>query len=365
MSFGKLISKVKISLGSVLACLGVMVAVFVPIVVFVMQEGVELRIDRLVIVDRVLSLNWYVGLFSVILVVVFVKMLMSDRENMISGALNLILIVLLLLLVGCSCSIFHNSMLWLNDVPISTANDNAYTSNPSLSDFLAEERDGYVAVRVNNISSYKKRNRLAYINNVGAAVGRESLWEVLLNDKNIYEYEGKNDFWLYLREYYIFLAVTDSEGVVRRGFENLKIHVKDFGAYVDESNNCSYVPTTLLMLKYEKENWKAELWSELAAQYMATAISDVGVYSNTRTCWLGSLPDYLSREEYGVGDEEHLGLLTNALWVAFNSFEIQNSQYRAAFYSDVPSYIVDFYNKLASAEKYEDFYDYVRSLSEK
>ena len=357
--FIKGIKRIDMQLGAVLACLGVVVAAFVPIMVFVMQEGIELRIDKLVVIDNVLSLNWYVWILFAIILVVLAKMLVDGKKNLFSGLVNIVLILLLLLLTGCSYVAFRNSVMWLSDVPASVATDNTYTSNPLLSEYFSGDLNKFVGVRVNEIPDYKKRSRLKYIQKIDSVEEKESLWEMFWNDNNSYEYEAKNDFWIYLGEYYDFLRTTSDEEVVRRGFETMKVHVKDLGSYTDESNHCSYVSSTLLNVKDGEDDWRVELWSELVAQYIAVALSEVNVYSNTRACWLGSLPWFLNNEVLGIDENEHLGVLTNALWNAYNSFEVQNSVSHAFFYDDVPEYIVGFYNVLIESKSAEEFYERV------
>lgn len=346
----------------ILGCFSAIVTAFIPIAIFVMQDGVEIRLDKFVVVNDVLSLNWYVAIFFVFIVAIVIKGIFIKKKSMLRGIVNILLLFIFALFLLCSIVVFKNSIMWLSDVPVSVASDNSYTSNPTLSEFLPSELGAVVGVRPENTVSYKKRSRLSYIEKSNSLDKKESLWEMFFNDEKTYEYEAKNDFWLYLREYYLFLDSIDDGKIAKRGFDNIKTHVKDLGVYVDEGAQCMYMSSTLVMLKDKTSTWKVGLWSELIAEYVSVALTRADLHSETRMCWLASLPQYLLDERLDVGGEEHLRLLADALWSAYNSFEVQTSQTHAVFYSDVPQEIVDFYAALSNAADSDAFYDYVKTI---
>ncbi|MBQ6149822.1 hypothetical protein IJI86_02500 [Candidatus Saccharibacteria bacterium] len=360
----KILNKIQVKSSLIFSCLGLIVAIFIPISILLLENGVEIRIDRLVMINDILSFQWFFGLLFLLILMVLIKIPIEGKNFLVARIFDLILFVLLFMLFTCSFVIFKNTISWLNDIPISLSTDNAYTSNPTLDSFLPTEKDKPLAVRLRGVPSYKKKTRITYIENTNFTREQELRWEMFLNDANTYKYEGGNDFWIYIREYYIFLnSIVDSEKeIASRGFKNINAHVKDIGASVGDSNDCMYMESTLLQLRFENVDWRAEMWAELVAKYMAVALIDLGVREDTRMCWLGSLPDYLLTEESGIGGDGHLKLLANALWNSFNSFEVQNSESRVMFYSDVPQYIVDFYTTLSGSANADDFYEYVKSM---
>lgn len=288
---------------------------------------------------------------------------MENVKALITRALDLILLALLSLSLACSVFTYKNAIAWLNDAPASLSTDTSYTGNPTLRKYLDDEYELVFVRPTGNFSSYKKKLRIGYLKNGESATEQEQRWEMFLNDENTYKYEGKNDFWTYIREYYLFLNSLGDENksVVQRGFEDLKAHVKDVGVLVDSGSECISVGSTMLMLRFEEDDWKTKLWAELVGEYIEVALTDIDVDWTARLCWLGSVPDYL-RREIGVGGEEHLKILAEALFGAAHSFEVQHSGASVIFYEDVPEYIVDFYEKLFGAGSGEEFYGYLENV---
>lgn len=360
----RLINKIRISSGFILGFLGIIVAAFIPMAILLLENGVETRIDRLIIND-LLNFEWFFGTIFALVLLAIAKVLVEKKEFLIARIFDLVSLALVLSLVVCSYVIYKNTTSWLNDVPVSLATDDAYTSNPMLDSSLPMNRGQLLAVRPKEISSYKKKARIAYIENADSVKEQELRWEIFFNDVDTYKYEGGNDFWIYVWKYYAFLSSMsdDDMDVILRGFENINTHVGNIGASVDDRSDCAYMISTLYQLKFEKSDWRAELWAGLVGRYMTVALIDLDVREDTRTCWLGSLPQYLSDKELDVGGDAHLKMLANALWNDFNSFEVQTSSSRAMFYSDVPQYIVDFYAALSDSASTDDFYEYIKSMT--
>lgn len=356
----------RLSIGVVSSCLGVILAAFIPIAILLIENGVETRIDRMVIINNMLSFDWFFGTLLVIIFISIFKMLVKDKNLWLSIIVDFVLIVSLVLITSCSWWIYSSSMQWLNDVPMAVDGDSAYTSNSTLDASMPSdtENSGFLAVRPNTISSYKKRARIAYIKSADSIKEQELRWEIFFNDANTYKYEGKNDFWLYVREYYLFLNSIgdDDKDVALRGFENLSTHVKDIGISVDDHRDCLYVGSTLLMLRFENTEWRAELWAKLVGEYMTVALTNTDVCNDVKACWLGSLAYYMTDGEFDIGGDGHLELLAKVLWDAYNSFEVQYSDYHINFYPDVPHNVVDFYTTLFDSSGAEGFYKYVKDM---
>lgn len=360
----KILNKIQIPVSFIFGYLGVIAAVFIPIAILLLENGVETRIDRLVIINNLLNFRWFFSLFFILILLAILKAPLEKKKATINKILDSASLVISFALLVCSAIICINTITWLNDVSVSLSSDTSFTSNPTLDSSLPMNRDGFLAVRPEKISEYKKKTRISYIKEASSAREQELRWEILLNDADTYKYEGGNDLWIYIREYYLFLSsIKDHDkDVALRGFENINAHVKDIGSSVDDHTDCSYVASTLFQLKTEETDWQARLWAGLVGRYMAVALTDTTVHEDTRTCWLGSLPEYLSEKELDVGGDDHLKLLANALRDSFNSFEVQNSQSHAIFYSDVPQYIVDFYTALSDSKDAESFYDYMKNM---
>ncbi len=359
----KEVKKEKITATFIFECLGIMVAAFIPVSILLLENGVEIRIDRLVIINDLLSFKWFFGLLFALIFIAIIKKLIINGGKLTS-IINIISFLLLIALLVCSFMTCKNTIAWLNDVPVSLSTDISYTSNPTLDSILPMDRTGFWSLGLKDIAGYKKKARIAYINSASSAREKELRWEIFFNDADSYKYEGGNDFWIYVKEYYTFLgSLSDGNmDVALRGFENISAHISDIGVSVDDHTDCGYVPSTLLQLKYEKAGWRSELWSGLVSRYIAVALTDPNVIDDTRTCWLGSLPDYLSDVNNRITDKEKNALLAKKLYDSFNSFEVQNSQYRAAFYSDVPQYIVDFYSMLSNTSSPDGLYEYIKNM---
>lgn len=360
----KILNKIQIPFGFIFGYLGVIAAVFIPIAILLLENGVETRIDRLVIINNLLNFRWFFSLFFILILLAILKAPLEKKKAAINKILDSASLVISFALLVCSAIICVNTITWLNDVSVSLSSDTSLTSNPTLDSSLPMNRNGILAVRPEKISGYKKKARISYIKEAGSAREQELRWEILLNDADTYKYEGGNDLWIYIREYYLFLSsIKDNDkDVALRGFENINAHVKDIGSSVDDYTDCSYVTSTLFQLKTEKTDWRARLWAGLVGRYMTVALIDTTIHEDTRTCWLGSLPEYLSEKELDVGGDDHLKLLANALRDSFNSFEVQNPQSHAMFYSDVPQYIVDFYAALSDFKDTDSFYDYIKNM---
>lgn len=358
----KMLNKIQISDGFIFGCLGVIIAAFIPIAILLLENGVETRIDRLVIINDLLNFKLFFGMLFLLVLVTIVKVLEGNEKTIVAKIFNVGSLVLLLCLLLCSFMICQNTISWLNDVPVSISTDIAYTSNPTLDSMLPINREQAVAIRPKELFGYKKKARMSYIESANSIKEQELRWEIFFNDADTYKYEGGNDFWVYVWRYYSFLGsiTDDDEDIALRGFASINAHIKNIGASVNDYT-CSYLFSTLFQLKLEETDWRAKMWASLVGRYMVVALMDVDIYEDTRACWLGSLPEFLMKDGLGVGDDNHLKILANAIWDAFNSFEVQYSEYRAMFYPDVPQYIVDFYTTLSKSKSAEDFYKYIKS----
>ena len=358
--YREILNKNWIPASFIFECLGVVVAAFIPIAILLLENGVEARIDRLVI-NGILNLEWFFRTSFVLVLISLVKKLAEGGKPLVARALDLISCALLLSLLICSVLAYENAISWLNDVPAALSTDTSYTSNPTLNAALPVESEESVFARpTSNSSSYKKEMRLAYLRGSNSNKERERRWEMFLNDENTYKYEGKNDLWIYIRDYYLFLNALNDEdrNVILRGFGNLSAHVKDIGSSVDSGAECMCVGSTMLALRFESTDWRAKLWAGIVAKYMETALIDAGIDENIRMCWLSSIPNYL-REDIGVGSENNLKALMSTLWSTAHSFDVQHAESHVVFYEDVPEYIVVFYEGLFNSGSEDDFYEYV------
>ena len=179
-SVRKILSKIQVKPGLIFSCLGLIVAIFIPMSILLLENGVETRIDRLVIINDILSFQWFFGLLFLLILMAIIKIPIEGKNFLAIRIFDLILLVPLLLLLICSFVIFGNTISWLNDVPISLSTDNAYTSNPTLDSSSLTEKDKPLAVRLKNISSYKKRARIMYIENADSTKEQEFRWEMFL-----------------------------------------------------------------------------------------------------------------------------------------------------------------------------------------
>lgn len=357
----KVLNRIQISDSFVFGFLGIIIAAFIPIAILLLENGVETRIDRLVITNDLLNFELFFDMLFLLLLMAVTKALTRKRKIVVIKILDIGSFVLLLSLLLCSFTICKNTISWLNDVPVSLSADTAYTSNPMLDSFLPMDRSEIIAVRPKGTFGYKKKARMTYIENASSTKEQELRWEIFLNDTDTYEYEGGNDFWVYVQKYYLFLgSITDDDKeIALRGFANIDAHVKNIGASVNDYTTCSYVGSTLLQLKFEEADWRAKMWAGLVGRYIAVALTDIDTHEDTRACWLGSLPEFLTKGGLSL-DDDRLEILANAIWNTFNSFEVQHSEYRTIFYHDVPQYIVDFYTTLSKSKNAEDFYKYIK-----
>ena len=55
----KILNKIQIPVGFIFGYLGVIAAIFIPIAILLLENGVETRIDRLVIINNLLNFRWF------------------------------------------------------------------------------------------------------------------------------------------------------------------------------------------------------------------------------------------------------------------------------------------------------------------
>ena len=329
----------------VLTCLGVIVTIFIPIVVLVIQDGAELRIDKLVIMHEVLSLDWYIGMLFATLVLVFLKV--SFEGNAIVQKITSVLLALLLaLLMLCSYAMYQNSVSWIGDVPISVSSDNTSISNPTLNSFLSEnDFENFAIVRPSKISSYKKRARLSYINNAKTISQKELYWEIFWNDSlRLVVNAGSN-------------MEDDDQKIADQSFKIFQNHIKEIGSHVDETEQCSILSSTLVMLKFENKTWRAKLWSSLISEYIINALINMNIYDGTRSCWLYSLPEYFAKVRLDIGSDENLEILAKSLGEGFYSPIVRESYAHADLSSLEKDYVIEFYDMLLNSPTVKDFYE--------
>lgn len=358
-----------ISTNLVLAFLGLIASILLPIAILVIQDGTDLRIDKPTIIERVLDLSTYIALtFSIFLFAIAKRLLnryaIAKAIKIITKVLGGIIALLMLCLIIYTFITFQNSMKWLSDTPIALSDENTFTSDSILHSKLNKSPAQTITfVRPTTISSYRKRARLSYINSADTFLEKELRWETFWNDNNTYNQEAKNGLWLYLRDFYLFLFDRkNNQDIVEQGFLSFQEHLNNFGSSVDESNLCLSVSSTMNMLKFENEPWRTALWSKLISKYMTTALIDPKMISSTRVCWLESVPGYFIDGKLDVGPNENFNILMSKLWETYKSDEVTNSLIYIDTNSFNKEYAKEFYQLLRSTASEEEFISEVKDF---
>ena len=152
----KFLSKIQVSVSFIFGYLGVIAAVFIPIAILLLENGVETRIDRLVIINNLLNFRWFFSLFFILILLAILKAPLEKKKTIINKVLDSTSLVISFILLVCSVIICINTITWLNDVSVSLSSDTSFTSNPTLDSSLPMNRDGILAVHPEKISGYKK-----------------------------------------------------------------------------------------------------------------------------------------------------------------------------------------------------------------
>ena len=342
------------------AYVGVVIAVFIPVTIFMLQDNAIIDVDYLVISDAVVGLP---ELLEQILMIAFLSLafLIMNSIKRRGPIRRFILLVLLSGMIVFSVRLgyhsteaLNNAFNWLYDVP--SFNDNNPSSTPVLDNMgnvkintgtpLSED-DSSKIMDLIDIGT-RKQLRLAYLR-CGSVSMQQKKWSMLWDDSKTYEFLARDDFAMYA---VLYLAYA------QKGFLNFSNHMIDFYNIEQVGVGCSIIQPLLFGYANEHATWRKKMWLNAISEYVKAAVTDDSEKRFDKyECWFGTLAYYVVVSPTVVGDAE-LDELSKVLWQLFKTDGIYREMPEVI--KRVQPNVAKFYRLISETNSYSEFGEEIR-----